>query len=153
MKTLIPGQMEQIVNPVVCSYCGEELKGEELESPYKDEGGDIICDECYQAHCEGYCDLCGNIVENTELESKPGELIAVWREAPGLCCTIEPGYYRVKRWPFYADGMIEGYLYPDAIEKVMDLDDEGRKTAEEDNTLCGILCAECRKRLEDAFKG
>lgn len=141
--------VDVLVNPVVCSYCGEELHGEELESPYKDESGDIMCDNCYTDHYEDYCDLCDNIVENTELESKPGELIAVWREAPGLCCTIAPGYYRVKQWPiFYAAGMIGGYIFPDAIEKVIDLDDEGRKTAEEYDKLCGKLCGTCRNRIE-----
>lgn len=142
-----------IVIPVVCSYCGDELDGEELESPYKDESGDIICDDCYHDHYEGTCDLCQNIVQNTELESKPGELFAVWSEASAIGAKdLKPGYYRVKEWPMYVSDMLSASFFSESIEKIMDLDEEGQRAAQDAWTPCGKLCAECRKRLEDAIK-
>ncbi len=137
-----------VIPSSVCTYCEEKLDDEETENPYKDDSGDIICDDCYREHYEGYCDLCGEIVEQKELEANPGELIAVWREAPGLCCKVEPGYYRVKQWPIYANGMIEGYLYSDSIEKISDLFGRGIKKASESDYWCGKLCEECRGRIE-----
>jgi hypothetical protein len=144
--------VEPIVIPsLICTYCGEPLDGEELENPYRNDSGDILCDECHREHYEGWCDLCNNIVEKKELESNPGELIAVWREAPGLGCEVAPGYYRVKQWPIYANGMITGYLFSDAIEKISDLFGRGIKVAAESDALCGKLCDDCRGRIEFAL--
>lgn len=134
--------------PLVCTRCEDALDDYEAENPYRDDSGKILCDECYREEYEGICDLCHETVEAKELESKPGELIAVWREAPGLCCKVEPGYYRVKEWPIYAHGMIEGYLFSDAIEKISDLFGRGLKAAKESEALCGTLCEDCRGRIE-----
>ncbi len=135
-----------------CTYCGEELDDEEAASPEKDADGDVMCDQCYDEKCRDYCDRCGEKVETIELGSEPGNLIAVWAEAPGNPEDLKPGYYRVKEWPFYADGMIEGYMISSNLERVADLDDRGKKAAPEAYTICAPLCSTCRAEVEATLK-
>ena len=135
-----------------CTYCGKELDDEEAANPEKDEDGDVMCDQCYDEKHRDYCDRCGEKVEKTELGSEPGNLIAVWAEAPGNPEDLTPGYYRVKEWPFYADGMIEGYMISSRLERVADLDDRGKKAAPEVYTSCGPLCSTCRADVEATLK-
>ena len=135
-----------------CTYCGEELDDEEAANPEKDADGDVMCDQCYDEKCRDHCDRCGEKVEKTELGSEPGRLIAVWVDAPGNPEDLQPGYYRVKEWPFYADGMIEGYLISHNLERVADIDDRGKKAAPEAYTSCGPLCLTCRAAVEATLK-
>lgn len=126
-----------------CTWCGNKLDEEQSANPRLDESKEVICDECYREHYEGECDRCGEIVEETELQMKPGELLALWQEADGL----QPGYYRVLSWPIYADGMIEGHIYTDALALFTPLDDRGKVAAEGCRTLGGRLCAACQKQI------
>lgn len=43
-----------------CCDCDAELKGEELESPYEDNVGNIICDGCYEDNYNQVCEICQN---------------------------------------------------------------------------------------------
>lgn len=127
-----------------CTWCGNDLPEEQRESPYLDESGDEICDRCHTQHFEGCCDRCSEVVEKKELAMRPGELLAFWEEVDGL----KPGYYRVLRWPIYADGMIEGFVYTENLQFVRDLDQAGLNAAEDAWTPGGSLCAECRGIIE-----
>ena len=135
-----------------CTYCGNELDDEETANPEKDEDGDVMCDQCYDENFRDYCDRCGEKVEKTGLGSEPGHLIAVWVETQGNPEDLKPGYYRVKEWPFYADGMIEGYMISHNLERVADLDDRGKKAAPEVYTNCAPLCSMCRAEVESTLK-
>lgn len=135
-----------------CTYCGEELDDEETANPEKDADGDVMCDQCYDEKCRDYCDRCGEKVENSELSAEAGHLIAVWIETDASPEDLQPGYYRVKEWPIYADGMIEGYMISSNLERVADLDERGKKAAPEAYTNCAPLCSTCRAAVEATLK-
>ncbi len=128
-----------------CAWC-EKL----LDDPERSDNGEILCDDCYREEYSGDCDRCMNIVDKTELESRPGEMIAVLREAPGLSGDMRPGYYRVKDWPFFADGIIEGYFHDSNLERVADLDQPALGAARDSICAAIPLCSECRQALAGA---
>lgn len=134
---------------IKCTWCDEVLDDEARESPYHDDSGDVICDRCHTKHFEGVCDLCGDVVNKDELKMRPGEILAFFEETDGL----QPGYYRVIRWPIYADGMTEGYVMTENIQFVAPLDDAGKRAAEEAWTPGGSLCEDCRKSVESRLIG
>jgi hypothetical protein len=84
------------------------------------------------------------LFEESEISTKPGKVIGVWRDAPGLGRDIRAGYYRVVHWPIYADGMIEGYFFPDALSFVGELDVAGLRAAEEEQAMAGPMCDGCQ---------
>lgn len=131
-----------------CTWCGEELDSEERENPERDDRGELMCDECYDEEYMGYCDRCGEKRAKSELEANPGDLIAIWLTAPGARGNLAPGYYRVNGWPFFADGMIEGYFYNDRLDRVADLDEQGKRVAEDAYSLSGPLCSCCRTKVD-----
>lgn len=126
-----------------CSYCSEELKGEDLTNPMMYDG-EPYCERCYGQECEGQCDRCGNFVVKDEVAMRPGELLAFWEETNGL----KPGYYRVLRWPIYMDGMITGFVLTDNLQFVLPLDDKGKLAAKDAWTPGGSLCLECRTEIQ-----
>jgi len=132
-----------------CASCGDKLDAEERGNPYRDEGGDPICDRCHCDKYEGQCDRCGEIVEKKELDMHPGEILAFWEEVDGL----EPGYYRVLRWPIYMDGMIEGYVLKDNLEYFAPLDEKGQHAADNAWTPGGRMCRACREEISQTKEG
>lgn len=105
-----------------------------------------MCDECHMEEYRDDCNRCANIVDKTELESRVGELIALLDRAPGLTSYLEPGYYRVTEWPFFANGMITACFYESSLQRVGDLE---QSTADLVKYFpCAIsLCAECRQSV------
>jgi hypothetical protein len=137
--------------PTHCTYCGNQLDAEERRSPRLDEEKSVMCDGCYRDHYEDNCTRCGEIFDKTELSPKPGKLIGVWRDAPALGRgDLKAGYYRVLKWPIYADGMIEGYFFSDAIQRVGPLDAAGLHSAEEEQAMAGPMCSECQAEASRA---
>lgn len=104
----------------------------------------MICDSCYWDEYGEHCTRCNELFEKSEISPKPGKVIGVWRDAPGLGRDIRAGYYRVVRWPIYADGMIEGYFFPDALARVGELDVAGLRAAEEEQAMAGPMCDKCQ---------
>ena len=49
-----------------CWCCGDELEGEELDNPAKDEDGHILCDDCYEEEYMFTCYKCGNHAHITQ---------------------------------------------------------------------------------------
>lgn len=133
----------------LCSYCEAELDEEELESPYHDESGDVVCDACWYAECTDPCSRCDELWEKGKLESRPGELIAVGREAPGLSGDLQPGYYRVKEWPIYIAAIMgSAFFLNDALERVAELDPVGSTAAENAEFDAFPLCPRCQEQVE-----
>jgi hypothetical protein len=130
-----------------CTRCGDELPEEEASDPDTDEDGDVICSDCWRERFMDLCVRCDETVMKTELEAKPGELIAIWMDVGDD--DLLPGYYRVKEWPFYADGMIEGFFFQGALEQVAALDARGREVVKEGPWCASApLCEDCRTRIE-----
>lgn len=132
-----------------CAFCGDEFDEEELESPYLDENGVPICVECYDRDYMDYCTRCDEKVDKTSLSTEPGQLIAVWNDAPGSPDDLKPGYYRVKDWPFVMDGIIEARMLSSRLTRVGDLDPEGVRAAKNAQYLCGPMCSECKKKIAE----
>lgn len=145
-------QNTTLVKATHCTYCGQTLNDDEANSPEKDEDGDVMCDDCHKDHYMDSCERCQNYVDKKDLDCSPGNLIVTWREAPGRPDDLSPGYYRVKEWPFFADGMIEGYMISRNLEKIGDLSAADTKVAADAWTECSPLCSECREKIETQFK-
>lgn len=132
--------------PTHCAWCERELDREERRSPERSEAGEVICDSCYSQEYRDYCTRCQEQFEKTELSPKPGRLIGIWRDAPaGFGGDLKAGYYRVLRWPLYADGMIEAHFYHHAVQRVGQLDTAGLHSAEEELCMAGPMCNDCQK--------
>jgi hypothetical protein len=81
------------------------------------------------------------------LDTKPGAFIGIWRDAHASGGEIKAGYYRVLRWPFFADGMIEGYFIADALERVGNLDTIGLRRTEDAPFDSGPMCSDCQQAV------
>lgn len=146
------GLMKNEMTDETCTWCGGQLNEEEVTDPRTDGSGETICDACYIEHFTEVCSRCDESVETSEFSAEPTQLIAVWRDAPGLGESVRAGYYLVARWPIYADGMIEAFLYSDNLRRVADLDEKGRAAAENAPTPAAPLCRTCRSGLHERWK-
>lgn len=136
---------------MICSDCTEQLDDEQSADPEHSTDGEVICDECYHERYRDECLRCGNTVDKTELEARPGDVIALLSKESGLTSELEPGYYRVKEWPFFASRIIEAYFYADRLERVADLDEKALN-AVEFTYCCSIpLCADCRQSISETL--
>jgi len=122
-----------------CNCCGCELDGEEQESPRLDADGDPICDGCYQERYEFTCCWCEEL-EHIDHQHKL--LVVDNAEEAGM----PRGVYEIVRKPYYADGMIEGHLYEDALKRIADVPD-GLKI---EWYPCGHLCKRCQGKITTA---
>lgn len=115
-----------------CSTCGEKLTdaeeiAEETECPRIP--GEIVCDDCW---FDEYCDRC--VLCDDYIREEDTEYVLIVEEFQGTL----PGCYKFRR-PWYADGMIEMYIYRHALTKVRDLlpGEDG------DDSVSGYVCEEC----------
>lgn len=96
-----------------CYYCGASFNDEEKENPRKDDGGYEMCDECYETHYQVLCPLCEDMYDDPQL----GFLVVITERD-----NVRPGYYRVKRRPFYDGGPVTPCkIIPDSVERIADL--------------------------------
>lgn len=135
------------IDVLECSYCSNKLDEEERESPSYDEHGSPLCDACYDENFRDYCGRCDEKVDTSDLDTSPSQLIGIWNAAPAIGGDLAPGYYMVKRRPFFVDFMIGGHFYADALEFTFPLDELGKRQSEEAMCLSGPLCSECRAAL------
>lgn len=136
-----------------CTYCGDTLDSEEAESPQHDESNDVMCDSCYDSHYRDYCSLCDEFVEKIDLDTSPGKLIVVFEEVPATGThDLSPGYYRILKRPFFADGMIEGHFYGHALQRVLPLDEQGERAAKDASFYSGPMCSDCFARVEKSVQ-
>lgn len=132
-----------------CTYCAGDLDREERQHPRKDEAGDVMCDECFSRHYESDCTRCCEIFETASLDTRPGNLIGIWRPVPACGQDdLEPGYYRVLSWPIFADGMVEGYFFGRSLRFVAHLDSQGERRAQDEQFMSGPMCPDCRAKVE-----
>ena len=106
-----------------CTYCGNDLDNEELESPRKDDDGDIICDNCYSDNYMNYCPLCE---EEYEKPTKPEELFfCISNEVCEYVAMnpIKPGIYQTTSWPYFLGATGFGFemLFENSIKLVREL--------------------------------
>lgn len=113
-----------------CDHIGDSWS-ENFE--YVESKGQRLCESCYQAEHAFHCCMC----DNHDCHEAPGRL-AVMTRGEGK---LKRGLYRITSWPFYANGMIEGFLFEGSFERV----GEVPKKANTDGYPMGFLCVECEK--------
>ena len=134
-----------------CTLCNDELSEYELENPYKDEGGYILCDNCYEENYLNYCELCE---ESYEKPTKPEELFfVVAREVANEVAynTIKPGIYQTISWPYYLAATGFGFetLFENSIKLVRELDINSilKKLYPHSGKIgAGEICPDCVKK-------
>jgi len=98
-----------------CIYCGGELEDEELDSPYKNEDGDLLCDDCYSFWNEYECSLCGynvTIIDNLDYIIVTRDLAEAQK--------MQPGIYRILANPWYSSTISPICLMQDNLQQVAD---------------------------------
>jgi hypothetical protein len=138
---------------LTCSWCDEQLDAAQSANPERSTDGEVVCDDCYYEVYYVECQRCMNTVDKVEMEARPGELLVILHKSSGIRGDLEPGYYRVKGWPFFADGIIEAYFYDDHLERVADLDEQATRAAEHSYSCSIPICAECRQSCEPVTDG
>lgn len=116
-----------------CGGCGDLFDSYCEHSEYVQARGHTLCESCYRAERAFRCCAC----DNHDCHDAPGRLAVVAEEVQGL----PPGLYKITRWPFYADGIIEGHIYEDTFERVGD----APESADTDGYPIGFLCSDCEK--------
>lgn len=119
--------------------CCDSLADEHSEFVrYVKSKKEFLCESCYQAEQAYEC--CGAHCDNHDCHEKPGRLVVMTEEVQGM----EAGLYRIKDWPFYANGVIDMYVHENALERVGELP-PGVNT---DGYAMGFLCSECEKKID-----
>src|SRR5687767_15110192 len=91
-----------------CAYCGEKLTPEEIQYPFKDSDGDLLCCECEREHFYQDCDICSESRPNEEF----GKFIAVFNAEKAFSHSERKraGFYRVKEKPYYISNYFNAWL-------------------------------------------
>lgn len=116
-----------------CADCDRDLDGDEC---YETEDGSIYCQACYYDNQAFQCTLC----DEHEEQQYQHNVLAIY--SPDECFRREgkePGLYHITGRPYYADGMIEGYIFDDRVTRVAPLPDG----AVEGCYPAGHLCRAC----------
>ena len=126
----------------VCEYCGNRLTDEEIEYPpgAGPEEGELICEDCYHERYEFTCCWC----QNYDLDEYQHVFLVLTEKVDDF----KPGVYRIVAKPYYADGMIEGFILPHAIERVCAVPDG----VDTEGYPAGHLCRECQTKIEKSLK-
>jgi hypothetical protein len=89
-------------NPVlsaVCSDCGNELDEEEIETPYKNQWDEAICDYCYRDKYQEYCPVCEDYFDKPE---KPTDSYFIVSKEGEKEAGIKMGVYHVLDYPVFS---------------------------------------------------
>jgi len=125
-----------------CSSCGDDLDGEEIDSPRHDKDGTILCDECFEDKYTHRCPICEKLYEedvDAEITRKYIMVLPNVGENVGL--TV--GIYEIISYPFFADGIIEMHIFKNAVKRICD-----NPPDIEDCYTLYYLCNECVAKLE-----
>jgi hypothetical protein len=122
-----------------CSCCGEQLKGEELESPSRgDEDNALLCDDCYHDQYEFTCFVCENGGHVSQRAT--GHLLII---ADAEECRVPQGVYEIKEWPYYTSDLFSMWLIPEALTLLpVDIPEHA-----ESNYPGGHVCARCEEKI------
>ena len=128
-----------------CTYCGDELDLEEIESPYTDDDNEIMCDDCYDENYRTFCPICENSYDTkdfvndyiviTEELSKETEMIA--------------GIYEIKKRPFFYGSILSGFdnFFDNSIELVTSININQYKKIDCGESCCKVtsdfICPDC----------
>ena len=131
---------EEYVNGICrCWYCGQRLDKDEEEQLYLDKAqhGDLFCYQCYHEKFEFTCCHCQ---EYDHIDNRPKMLVVFEPEDAGLPAGWKPGVYEILHLPYYADGMIEVFIYKWALAYLGPLPAK----ADSHDYACGHLCYDCQ---------
>jgi hypothetical protein len=121
-----------MAEPVICTYCGEELDEDELEHPYELDDK-VVCDPCYRDHAFN-CEICDNLVPNTEWN-----YFLLFKNDDNR---LKPGVYKITCRPFFMSCCIgEDTIFTDRVEWVAELPDDLNEDSGRE------ICDDCAKKL------
>ena len=133
-----------------CTICEEELNEEEIDAPYKNRDGDIICDACFKDRYTHTCPLCEEHfdVDFTKHISPTYLLISDYSaEYVGS----PSGVYEIIRYPFYYAGMCDIFMKAASLKRIADLPDDFREQDFYSDIF--YVCNRCAEKLTDDVVG
>lgn len=122
-----------------CTWCGNKLLSCP-DDPSTDDQGDPICEACWHDHYTFRCCWC----ERYGMVKNQHNMVVVAERERGVPKAVMPGIYLVLDTPYYADGIVEGHLYSNALERLSDVP-EGVLTG---MYRCGHLCMDCQEKID-----
>lgn len=130
--------MEKNQSPSQCSSCRDDLEGYEIESPYHDKDGTILCDKCHEDKYQHLCHICEDFFyEDMDAKISP-KYIIVLEDGNG----VPTGIYEITSYPFFVDGMIEYHIFKNAVKRICDAPSEIESHYE-----AGYICDKCANEL------
>ena len=119
---------------------------------------DALLGDPFEDTCEGdttWCEACEDDISDEDTftcavcqeyghEHGVGQAFAVV-DAEDAGLEAGPGLYKITHWPYYADGMVTGYLIKGAWERVGPLPDG--VDVETEGYPCAKICDVCRDKL------
>lgn len=122
---------------VPCINCEHLIPDNEMEHVSRDPDGDPICDECYYDRYHFRCSLC----EEYEHNRHQHNVMVVYED--DVIQEQGPGLFQIVDLPYYADGMIEGYVIESAVKRVGPLPKGAQSSC---GYPAGHLCRRCVKK-------
>ncbi len=86
------------------------MNDEETADPYRDESGDILCDECYSEHYEYICPICQDCVA---IEGNQEHIIVTQALADDQ--RMESGVYRIAARPWFSSDYFSMRVRQEAV--------------------------------------
>jgi hypothetical protein len=120
-----------------CADCNKSLTPEEIADPFSPDSGGPVCYTCEIEEYSDTCTICQELKRDDEFDLAFAVFDA---EAAFQGDNGKVGIYRIKRRPFYMQGIVgSGWLLDDHVEWMAPLPDG----AESDHYPCGVVCEEC----------
>jgi len=129
-----------------CYLCDEPLEGEEIDSPFKDEEGNPICDNCWDEYYRIFCHLCENSFDKKEWK----HFLVPPEGFDGVIGVDKPGIYEILEYPFYVASVVTGIerIWSDRVRWVADIPENYQET-----WATYEVCPDCVKSLSISNNG
>ena len=134
-----------------CTWCKKRLDNEEVETPKLSEDNEVICDDCYDEEYMSFCPLCEDRFETPKtVEDGYYYLITEYRCGSDTCGKkIKRGIYKITKFPFFADGIIEGVYFSNVFKRIRFLTKDEVKEIKKDNIRDNTICIGCALKVEN----
>lgn len=143
------------MNKYNCSWCNKKLDSEEIESPrLSNDDKEIICDNCYEDKYSMTCTLCEDMFDKP-MKVEDGYYFLITEDRFGsdtLGKNLDAGVYKIIKFPFFADGITEGFYYSDAFQKIRDLTSSEKIDIKEAGHRDEEVCEDCAKSSKNINK-
>jgi hypothetical protein len=129
-----------------CTWCGNDLEPDEIESPRRDDDGDPMCDACYHDEYMFSCCKCENYAPLSERDNV-GDIFVIVDEDEA---ELPIGIYEILSLPYWSSDMLSSDFIKYAIKKVSDY--TFGMSIENINYAAGHFCQDCQNKIRETIQ-